>query len=159
MRLFLLPISTRRALIYCEPAAHNPAQSGDSPSYVDRGVNYAAKKWAEWEKGKGWQLKFTQYGNAFLRRIPFEEWGLKSIPALKDGRRKNLEGLLLKHGGSTAGNNAGARESLRGEYAEVRFPGLFQGLARKSVLDTLKEMATTRQALHRRRLYLSLIHI
>jgi len=80
MRLFLLPISTRQALIYCQRAARNPAQE---LSYVDKITKKAADTWAKWEAAeKGWQKKLTVYGNRGLQRIPYQEWGLKSFPPL-----------------------------------------------------------------------------
>jgi hypothetical protein len=80
MRLFLLPISTRKVLIYCQRAAQNPAKE---IGYVDRITKKAADTWAKWEAAeKGWQKKITEYGNRGLQRIPYQEWGLKSFPPL-----------------------------------------------------------------------------
>jgi hypothetical protein len=80
MRLFLLPISTRQALIYCQRAAQKPTRE---IGYVDRITKKAADTWAKWEAAeKGWQKKITVYGNRGLQRIPYQEWGLKSFPPL-----------------------------------------------------------------------------
>ena len=78
MRIFLLPLTTRQALIYCQ----KPAQQAAKPvSYADRITNYAAKTWAKWESAeKGWQKTLVTYGNRGLQRIPYQEWGLKSFP-------------------------------------------------------------------------------
>jgi hypothetical protein len=88
MRLFLLPISTRRALVYCQRPNVNPA---DATSLLEKARVRAANLWAAWEKKEsGWQHKVVTYGNQALKRIPYEEWGLKSIPALST-RRKDAE--------------------------------------------------------------------
>jgi hypothetical protein len=80
MRLFLLPISTRQALIYCQRAAQKPTKE---IGYVDRITKKAADTWAKWEAAeRGWQKKITEYGNQGLQRIPYQEWGLKSFPPL-----------------------------------------------------------------------------
>lgn len=78
MRIFLLPLTTRQALIYCQ----KPAQQAAKPaSYSDRIINYAAKTWAKWEAAeRGWQKTLVTYGNRGLQRIPYPEWGLKSFP-------------------------------------------------------------------------------
>ena len=80
MRLFLLPISTRRALVYCQKVTKKPPTE---LSYIDRATKKAVDTWAGWEqKEKGWQKMVTKYGNQGLQRIPYEEWGLKSFPPL-----------------------------------------------------------------------------
>lgn len=80
MRLFLLPITTRQALIYCQRATPKPTKE---LGYVDRITRKAADTWAKWEAAeKGWQKKITEYGNRGLQRIPYQEWGLKSFPPL-----------------------------------------------------------------------------
>lgn len=85
MRLFLLPISTRQSLIYCQRITTK------EKSYIDRITTKAATTWRNWEKkDKGWQNKVTSYGNKLLQRLPHEEWGLKSIPPLS-ARRKSDE--------------------------------------------------------------------
>jgi len=78
MRIFLLPLTTRQALIYCQ----KPAQQVAKPaSYTDRAINYAAKTWEKWEAAeKGWKKTVVTYGNAGLKRVPYQEWGLKSFP-------------------------------------------------------------------------------
>jgi hypothetical protein len=84
MRIFLLPISTRRTLIYCERIQHQingsqqPATSYSIGSITDKIVNKANATWADWENAeKGWKKKLTVYGNEYVfSRIPFE--GTKS---------------------------------------------------------------------------------
>lgn len=86
MRLFLLPVSTRRTFMYAQRlhVTTAPADRG----YMDRGAAWAAKKWTQWEKKEsGWQRKVVDYGNHAFRRIPYEEWGLKSVPPLSARRR------------------------------------------------------------------------
>jgi hypothetical protein len=80
MRLFLLPISTRRSLIYCQRATQ---KATTDLTYVERATKKAADTWAAWEGAeKGWKKMLTKYGNQGLQRIPYEEWGLKSFPPL-----------------------------------------------------------------------------
>ena len=80
MRIYLLPISTRRALIYCHKLAQKPASER---GLSDKIIKRATDTWAKWETAeKGWQKKLTEYGNKGLKRISYEEWGLKSFPPL-----------------------------------------------------------------------------
>ncbi|KAE9969257.1 hypothetical protein EG327_010706 [Venturia inaequalis] len=144
MRLFLLPISTRRTLIYCDKntiqnAAANLAP-GQKPPILDRITTKAADTWAGFEKAEsGWKKHLTNYGNMVLRRIPYEEWGLKSIPALSETRRDELEEAVVQ----------GAKGKV-----EVLFPGIYLNEGR--VLETLKKLATERQALHKSKMFWSL---
>ena len=79
MRLFLLPISTRQSLIYCQRRNLQPEKT----SYLDRVVTKGANTWLTWEKKEsGWQKRVTLYGNYLFQRLPHAEWGLKSIPPL-----------------------------------------------------------------------------
>lgn len=92
MRLFLLPISTRQSLIYCQRLDLQLSQK--TPSYLDRITTRATTTWLDWEKKeKGWQQKITTYGNALFQRLPYEEYGLKSIPPLSERRKiEEVEG-------------------------------------------------------------------
>jgi hypothetical protein len=145
MRLFLLPISTRRTLIYCDKntiqnAAAN-LRPGQKPPILDRITTKAADTWSGFEKAEsGWKKQLTTYGNMVLRRIPYEEWGLKSIPTLSEKRRKELEEAVAK--------------GKEGEIVEVLFPGTY--LKEGKVLDSLKALATERQALHKSKMIWSL---
>lgn len=133
MRLFLLPVSTRRTLIYCERVADDP---NASRSILDRATNKAADTWASWEKkDNGWQKTIVTYGNKILRRIPFEEWGLKSVPPLTKAREE-----LWRSGKSKM---------------DVLFPGLY--LHESEVPKIIQALAVERQNLHRRKLYWSLV--
>jgi hypothetical protein len=98
---------------------------------VDKLTNRAARLWAGWEKKDvGWQRKVVDWGNAAFRRIPFEEWGLKSVPPLS-ARRKDDE--------------------LQGkEKVELVFPG--QVIPAQKVESLLARLGTEREQLHRRRL-------
>ncbi|EKG14065.1 hypothetical protein MPH_08807 [Macrophomina phaseolina MS6] len=140
MRLFLLPISARRTLIYCE---RRSATTSEKPSLLDRATNKANQTWADWEKTSpgtpwykgGWKKTLTVQGNRVLRRIPYQEWGLKTIPALSSMRKQaKLDGR---------------------DTVEVTFPGLF--LKQERVPGILKQLATERQSLHRKRLWWSFI--
>jgi len=136
MRLFLLPISTRRSLIYCERMHEKLASER---SYLDKITNKANETWASWEKDEksfgNWKKTVTVYGEKAFKRIPFEEWGLKTVPALTAKRQKlELEGK---------------------EKVEVIFPRSFVHEAK--VPSILEQLATERQALHRKRMIWSII--
>lgn len=128
MRLYLLPISTRRTLIYCQRLN---VTTTSQQSLLDKATTRAANLWASWEKKEsGWQRKVVDYGNQALKRIPYEEWGLKSIPPLS-ARRKE--------------------EELSGkEMVEVQFPSSI--LPEEKVLDVLRTLGTERQGLHKKRM-------
>lgn len=133
MRLYLLPISTRRTLIYCQRLNVATAKQ---QNWLDKGRTKAANLWADWEKkDSGWQRKVVDYGNQALKRIPFEEWGLKSIPPLSQRRQKQ----------ELSGN----------EKAEIVFPSTL--IPEKNVLKVLGALATERQGLHKRRLVWSIV--
>jgi len=135
MRLFLLPISTRRTLIYCDRATRN-LKPGQKPPLIERVTNRAAELWASYERApSGWKKKLTTYGNLALRRIPYEEWGLKTIPSLSKKRKET--------------------ELSKQEKVEVLFPGQF--LSENKVSEVLRQLATERQPLHRKRMIWSLI--
>lgn len=88
MRLFLLPVSTKQSLIYCQRINQ---QLPKEQTYIDKITIKATTTWLSWEKHeKGWQKKVTSYGNKLFQRLPYEEWGLKSIPPLS-ARRKSDE--------------------------------------------------------------------
>lgn len=69
-----------------------------------------------------------------MKRIPFEEWGLKSIPPLS-ARRDKKEGAKLTE---------------REREVEVEFPGVI--IPESKVLEVLKKIGSEREALHRKRL-------
>ncbi|KAF2870491.1 mitochondrial K+-H+ exchange-related-domain-containing protein [Massariosphaeria phaeospora] len=136
MRLFLLPVSTRRSLIYCEKL-HDKAPA--DRSYYDKLTIKANETWAAWEKDEkaplNWKKKVTFYGNQALSKIPYEEWGLKTIPALNAKRKQDIvEG--------------------RAKY-DVLFPGLY--LHQNRLPEILKKLATERQAMHRSKLIWSVV--
>lgn len=133
MRLYLLPISTRRTLLYCQKFNLPAAQK---PTWGDWIQSKAARTWSEWEqKDGGWQKKVVEYGNYALRRIPYEEWGLKSVPPLSQ-RRRQVE--------------------MKGdERVEVVYPKSL--LQEAKVSQVLKTLATEREGLHKRRLVWCLV--
>ncbi|KAL8885315.1 MAG: hypothetical protein Q9192_006664 [Flavoplaca navasiana] len=111
MRLFLLPISTQRSLIYCQRLN---TQISSKTTYIDKITIRASKTWLKWEKAEkgwrtGWQKKVTHYGNKLFERIPHEEWGLKSIPPLskrrKDEELKGNEQVEVVYPGSVIGQD------------------------------------------------------
>ncbi|CAD6449433.1 38c4c122-f8a6-442e-a741-77935f86214e [Sclerotinia trifoliorum] len=133
MRLYLLPISTRRTLIYCQRLN---VTTTNKVSLLDKTTTKANNLWNSWEKkDSGWQKKVVEFGNKALKRIPYEEWGLKSVPPLS--KRRQEEGLSDK------------------EKVEVSFPSTF--LPRERVLEILEILGTERKQLHKTRLWGSII--
>lgn len=136
MRLFLLPISTRRSLIYCEKL-HEKAPK--DRSYYDKLTIKANETWVNWEKDDkavgNWKKKVTFYGNQLLKRIPYEEWGLKTIPALTTQRKQDIIDGKAKY--------------------EVLFPGRYLPSAR--VPGILEKLAKDRQNMHRSKLIWSVV--
>jgi hypothetical protein len=133
MRLFLVPITKGRTLIYCKRAHADVTKKS---SYIDRITNRAAQMWARWEGAdKGWRKSLVLYGQRVLQRISYEEWGLKSIPPLS-ARREAEE--LRTH---TPINLLYPANVI----SEQAMPGL------------LRKIATERQDLHRRRMWWSII--
>ncbi len=108
MRLFLLPISTRQSFIYCQ---RRNLQLSEKATFLDRAATKGANIWTSWEKKEsGWQKKVTSYGNKLFQRLPYAEWGLKSIPPLNARRKQDeIEGkeqVRIEYPGS----NIDARE-------------------------------------------------
>lgn len=134
MRLFLLPISTKRSLIYCQRLNN---QLSSKTTYVDKITARASATWLKWEKAEsGWQKKVTAYGNKLFERIPHEEWGLKSIPPLK--RRREDE------------------ELKGGKEVQVQYPGSL--INEEGVKEALKTFAgTERQSFHTKWMWGSII--
>jgi len=128
MRVYLLPISTRRTLLYCQKLH---VESTGKQTWGGWVQSKAARTWADWEKkDKGWQKSVVNYGNYAFRRIPYEEWGLKSVPPLSQRRREvELNGT---------------------EKVEVAYPKSL--LAMDKVPRILHALSTEREALHRKRL-------
>jgi hypothetical protein len=130
MRLFLVPISTRRAFVYCRPS-----QTALKTGYLDRITNKAAETWSNFEAAEtGWKKKLVTYGQVVLQRIPYEEWGLKSIPPLNAQRQIEEESLEAKQ-----------------KPVDVMFPG--NAIKQDSVLSVLRTLGTERQDLHRRKMW------
>ncbi|CAK7198709.1 hypothetical protein SEUCBS139899_001373 [Sporothrix eucalyptigena] len=153
MRLFLLPISTRRTLLYCErmtePLPHQM-------SLMDKAQNRAAKTWSDWEKKPSGSIlhRIVSSGNAGLRRIAFEEWGLKSVPPLSTRRRAEEAAAAAASSGIEE-----SKDSKESKYpadmepskpVEVLYPA--SAIAPDAVAGVLTRLATEREALHRQRL-------
>ncbi|KAI0834065.1 mitochondrial K+-H+ exchange-related-domain-containing protein [Hypoxylon sp. FL0890] len=133
MRFFLLPISTRRTLLYCQKLQALPK---DKQTIVDKVTVRAAQLWSGWERKEGgWQKKVVVYGNYLLRRIPFEEWGLKSVPPLSTRRRE--EEILGKDKNHLI-------------YPESLIPTT-------KAVSVLRALGTERESLHKSRLIWCLI--
>ena len=133
MRIFLLPISTTRTFIYCQRLNQ---QISKEQTYIDKLTTRASNLWVKWEKyDKGWQKKVTEYGDKIFQRIPYEEWGLKSIPPLSASRK------------------AAKLETM--EKADVTFPPSL--IKPQSLEEVLRTLATERQALHTKRMRWSIV--
>lgn len=128
MRLVLLPISTKRTLLYC---IRTTTAAPRTPNVADRVTAKVAGVWAGWERREsGWQRRVTDYGNSALRRVPYQEWGLKSVPPLSARRRADV----------LAGR----------EPVELTFPGAV--IKPSEAEGILRKLGTEREAHHRMRL-------
>lgn len=136
MRIFLLPISTRRTLLYAHRLNAVAAPQQAKQSLLERVQSKAAKTWAGWEqKESGWQKTVVSYGNEALKRIPYEEWALKSVPPLSTKRKD---------------------DELRGDdKVEVIYPRKL--VSADKVTEVIHALGTEREALHRRRLIWCLV--
>ncbi|OJD16411.1 hypothetical protein AJ78_03398 [Emergomyces pasteurianus Ep9510] len=133
MRLYLVPISTGRSLLYCKRIDTRAAKE---LSRIDRITHKASATWAKWEEAdKGWKKSLVAYGNRVLQRIPYEEWGLKSVPPLST--RRQTEELQT--------------------HTQVSLVYPQNVIQQSKVLDLLRQMAAARQSLHRRRMWWSII--
>jgi len=133
MRLYLLPISTRRTLLYCQRLT---VATKSKQTWVDRIQDKSARTWAEWEKADGgWKKHVVRWGNQAFRQIPYEEWGLKSVPPLSQYRRE-VEGRAY-------------------ETVEVVYPQTLLPMDR--IPHIIETLATEREALHKKRLLWCLI--
>ncbi|OGE56346.1 hypothetical protein PENARI_c003G02616 [Penicillium arizonense] len=132
MRLFLIPISTSRVLIYARPLQKDMAKE---LSVLDRVTTKAAETWAKWEEAeKGWKKHLVTWGNRVQQRIPYEEWGLKSIPSFETQKR-----LDNSHGENKI---------------DVLFPG--NAVRQETITSLLRTIATERQELHKKKMMWSL---
>lgn len=160
MRLFLLPISTRRTLIYCERvqetlASPGPGQTAPKPPYTDRILNKASSTWASWEKAeKGWQKQITVYGNQLFKRIAFEEWGLKSFPPLTKAKLVQLE-----REPPTSYQCLYPSAFLRASPSSTTTSSVADKtpVSTSSITALLTQLSTERQALHTRRFWTSIL--
>lgn len=134
MRLFLLPISTRQSLVYCQ---RSNIKLSEKATLLDKAATKGANIWLKWEKKEsGWQKKVTSYGNKLFQRLPYAEWGLKSIPPLSERRKRD---------------EVEAKEEVRVEY-----PGAF--IDSREVHDALQRLGSKdRQRFHTKWLWGSII--
>lgn len=157
MRLFFLPISTRKAILYCERKARDKT----SESTIARKVTDKANQtWTNWERAeKGWKKHLTAFGNKVLSQIPMEEWSLKSVPPLSKQIKREILADIKSNGGSQERRSSGARGAAIVSKAktevDVLFPGSF--LKEENVLSRIQNLAIERKPLHRRRFWWSLV--
>jgi hypothetical protein len=119
--------------LYCIRASGGPEEK---EKLADKITKKAAKLWADWErKESGWQRKVVDYGNYAFRRIPYQEWGLKSVPSLSARKRQ-------------------VKLSGREQVDLVFPPSIIPAQKAEQVLLTL---GTDREALHKRKLMWCLI--
>ena len=93
MRLLLLPLtrSGSHIILYAHRSPVTLAPGATVP-YPERILNYTAKKWHEWEHSDtNWQLKVTAWGNGMFKRLPYQEWGLKSLGPRKAGEDAKVQ--------------------------------------------------------------------
>ncbi|KAG6099198.1 hypothetical protein E4U30_006984 [Claviceps sp. LM220 group G6] len=147
MRLYLLPLSTRRSLLYAQRLHHATAAPTDT-SYFDRGAAWAERTWSNWEKKEsGWQKKVVEYGNHAFRRIPYEEWGLKSVPLLSS--REQLRRQSADKGEEQTQMQT-QTQGLDQDHVELVFPQSVMSEAQAE--DAVRMMGSERDGLHRRRM-------
>jgi Mitochondrial K+-H+ exchange-related len=133
MRFFLLPISTRRALIYCQRLQEKPTTE---LGLVQKTINKVPQTWAKWETAEsGWKKKLTEYGNRGLQRIPYQEWGLKSLPPFNPQIQ--------------------AEELSNNKKFDLVFPA--NVIQEKDVPKILRRLASERKQLHWKRFVWSMI--
>ena len=138
MRLFLLPISTRRSLLYCQRLALQPSSS-QKTTYADRITKKATTTWLEWEKKEsGWQKKVTEYGNKLFQRLPYQEYGLKSIPPLSTKQREALKSRGSRRRDERTAIGAGRKGGDSGAV-EKKETADGQGTARDAMVETGQE--------------------
>ena len=172
MRLYLLPISNRQYLLYCQRLTSNSATTGKPASFADRITKKATNTWVEWERREsGWQKKVTDYGNTLFQRLPYQEYGLKSVPPLtqagKDAWLKKLSGLPEAEATTeTANHNEQSHTSGRGNAyvdntedehtVELRYPeGMFE---RPKVWEAIRTQGSNAtQGFHSKWLLASLV--
>ena len=133
MPIFVLPISTRRALVYAARLGNAPA-SNASASLLDRATDKATAVWAQWERADaGWKKRVVGWGNAAFARIPYQEWGLKSVRSFETKPDTGTGHLRLK------------------------YPAAF--CTHKQVDAEVRTLATDRAGYHKRRMWASLVGI
>lgn len=132
-RIFLLPLTTRQALVYCQRIA---SQTTKKLSISERISKKAADTWAKWEDAeKGWQKTLVTYGNRGLQRIPYQEWGLKSFPP--------------------SNPNIQAKEVTDDKKYDVIYPGNI--MKQDDVPKVLQRLASERKQLHWKRFVGSMV--
>ncbi|OAA68437.1 hypothetical protein SPI_00632 [Niveomyces insectorum RCEF 264] len=154
MRLFLLPVSTRRTLLYCERLGD---LSGQQQTLMDKAQTRAARLWANWEKkpAGSWQQRVVTYGNAGLRRIALEEWGLKSVPSLSSRRRAEAAAAAAAASTAQSQDEVGSgplkpNGAPTASLVEVVYPPSV--ISSEDAPRVLRRLGTEREALHRQRL-------
>lgn len=80
MKLVFTPLTARRAMVYCVQTPVTPPAS-QTPRLDDKLVKKFGTVWKDFETSEtGWKKQIVFWTNKMLEQIPYEEWGLKSIP-------------------------------------------------------------------------------
>lgn len=80
MKLVFAPITARRAMVYCQRTAVTPLAS-ETPRIDDKMVAKFGAMWKDWESSDvSWKKQIVFWTNKMLEQVPYEEWGLKTIP-------------------------------------------------------------------------------
>lgn len=80
MKLVFTPLTARRAMVYCVQTSVTPPAS-QTPRLDDKLVKKFGTVWKQFESSEtGWKKQIVFWTNKMLEQIPYEEWGLKSIP-------------------------------------------------------------------------------
>ena len=143
LRLYILPISTRRSLLYCQTLKSSSSGSNASSSptasphtqtwtssprgkithYLDLATQKVTSKWLLWETAEwGWQRWLTRTGNRVLYNLPYEEWGLKSVMAaraISSGTKPPPAATAGRGGSSTSTTSSSSRDESRSGHEET----------------------------------------
>lgn len=113
--------------------------------------------WADWESTPKsplqWKKRVTTLGNSLFAKIPYPEWGLKSIPPLSAARSEEETQLAQIDRSSP---DPGLRSRRRAAEVDVVYPArMFRESEIRGVLGQLA--SGTNQAFYRKRMWWSVV--